>query len=132
MIALTRLQNKDIEKDQLTQRFVELKSMISDPDSVYGWADLCRDFDSQFFDLDRRSISLGTHDIKMYGVDFVKRGFTKFDAKLGNCQALAIHRKSKQTTRIITETPKLTRKSKLLAADSKFHHSRAESLHRVR
>lgn len=43
--------------------------MISDPDSVYGWADLCRDFDSQFFDLDRRSISLGTHDIKMYGVE---------------------------------------------------------------
>ena len=69
LVAFIRQQNKDIEKDQLTKRFVDLKSMIRDPDSVYGWTDLCRDFNSQFFDLDRRSISLGTHDIKMYGVD---------------------------------------------------------------
>ena len=82
LVPLQRQQNKAIEKDQLTQRFVELKSMISDPDSVYTWSDLCRDFNSQFFDLDRRSISLGTHDIKMYGVDFEKRGFTEIDAKL--------------------------------------------------
>ena len=62
---LIRKRQKDVEKTNIFERFQDLKNLIRDPDSTFTWADYCTEFNSNFFDLSKRAVSLGTAEIKM-------------------------------------------------------------------
>ena len=62
---LVRKRQKEVEKTKIFERFQDLKNLIRDPDSTFTWADYCKEFNSNFFDLNKRAVSLGTAEIKM-------------------------------------------------------------------
>ena len=62
---LIQKRQKEVEKTNIFEWFQDLKNLIRDPDSTFTWADYCKEFNSNFFDMSKRAVSLGTAEIKM-------------------------------------------------------------------